>query len=195
MIGLDFTFVDVKTALLVVHLIGLALGVGGALLSDAMFFVSIRDWRISKTELKFLTLGSSSVFLGLLLLIASGSGMFLLDPERYLESSKFIAKMTIVLILIVNGLILHNLQIPHLKDMAERGASTRVHMLELRSLFLLSGVLSIVSWLAALTLGAFRVLPWPYLIIMGVYASAVLLGFLIAFLFRDRIIPVVKRDV
>jgi hypothetical protein len=190
---MDFSFVEAKTLFLVVHLVGLALGVGGALISDAMFFKSIRDWRISKTEMGFLALGSWSVGIGLGLLILSGLGMFSLDPEKYLASAKFLAKMTIVAVLIVNAFILHNLQIPHLEHISRNDLSTRTAFAKNRTVFLLGGVVSVVSWLSALTLGAFRSVPWPYETILEVYLFALVFAFCGAFLIRDRLMPVHRK--
>lgn len=186
----DFSFIEPKTLLLIVHLVGLALGVGGALISDAMFFKAIRDFRITKTEMGFLTLGSAAIITGLALLVLSGAGMFSLDPDRYLASTKFLAKMTIVALLVVNGIVLHQLQIPYLHRLVREGRSTKSGFATHRTLFLLGGAVSLVSWIAALTLGAFRTIPWPYHSIMGAYFAVLILVFCLAYVLRDRLIPI-----
>lgn len=186
---MDLSFIELKTLFLIVHLIGLALGVGGALISDVMFFKTIRDWRITKTEMEFLTIGSYAVGAGLVLLVVSGIAMFSLAPEQYLESSKFLAKMTVVAILAVNGLVLHTIQVPHLKQVAERRLSTRTAFLETRPLLLTSGVVSVVSWLSALILGAFRSIPFSYEMIISSYLAMLFLALGVAFVIRDFIIP------
>ena len=187
---MDFSFIEVKTLLLIVHLVGLALGVGGALISDAIFFHAIHDWRISKSEMGFLNLGSTAVSIGLGLLILSGIAMFSLDMERYLASTKFIAKMAIVAILAVNAILLHQLHIPHMRALSKKGTSTRTGFAKSRGLILMSGVVSIVSWFSALVLGAFRSIPWSVEMIFSVYLGVLLIGFVVAFLLRDRLMPV-----
>jgi len=186
---MDFSFVEPKNLLLIVHLIGLALGVGGALISDAMFFRTIRDWRISKTEMGFLTLTSWAIGIGLGTLIISGVGMFSLDPERYLASTKFLAKMTVVGILAINAGLLHYWIIPHFRHVSKNSLSTRTNFSKRRPFILASGVVSVVSWLSALTLGAFRSVPWEYEHIMGVYALALLVGLIVAFALRGKLMP------
>ncbi len=187
---MDFSFVEIKTLLLVVHLLGLALGVGGALISDAIFFRAIHDWRISKTEMGFLRLGGVTVSIGLGLLILSGISMFSLDPERYLESTKFIAKMTVVAVLAANAVLLHKLHIPHMEMISKKGTSTRTGFAKSRTLVLVSGVVSVVSWLSAMVLGAFRSIPWSVEMILSVYALVLLIGFVFAFILRDRLMPI-----
>ncbi len=186
---MDFSFVEPKTVFLIIHLLGLALGVGGALLSDAMFFKAIKDKRIIKTEMEFLRLGSWSVGLGLMMLVFSGLGMFMLDHERYLASSKFLAKMTIVAILIVNGVVLHQLQIPYLMKITEKHSSTLAAFSKTRFWFIIGGVVSIVSWLSALVLGAFRSIPWPYEQIMFTYFLVLAFGLAVAYFLRDALFP------
>jgi hypothetical protein len=186
---MDFSFVEPKTLFLIVHLIGLALGVGGALISDAMFFRTIKDGRIIKTEMEFLKIGSWSVAAGLSLLIASGLCMFLLDPERYLASSKFIAKMTVVAVLVVNGLVLHQLQIPYLMKITEKKSSTLAAFSATRGWFIIGGTISLVSWISALVLGAFRNIPWSYEYIMLTYLAVLGFGLLVAYFLRDTLFP------
>lgn len=190
---MDFNFVEVKTLILIVHLVGLALGVGGAIISDAMFFRAIHGWRISKTEMGFLHIGSIAVGVGLGLLIISGVGMFSLDVERYLSSSKFIAKMAVVTVLTVNAAFLHFWFMPHFRHIAKNELSTRTAFAKKRPWILMSGVVSIVSWLSALTLGAFRSISWPAEYILGVYAIVLMCGFAIAFLLRDYLMPVQNK--
>lgn len=187
---MDISFVEARTIFLIFHLVGLSLGVGGAIISDALFFRAIHDWRITKAEMGFLTIASAAVGVGLGLLIVSGLAMFFLDMEKYIASTKFLVKMTVVAILTANALLLHFVLIPHFRHIAKYDLSTRTNFLERRFLILGSGVVSIVSWLSALVLGAFRSIPWSYESILGVYVAVLLLGFFVAFLFRDRLMPV-----
>ncbi|HEY4473584.1 MAG TPA: hypothetical protein VI957_00280 [Candidatus Paceibacterota bacterium] len=187
---MDFSFIETKTLLLIVHLIGLALGVGGALMSDLMFFRAIRDKEITPTEMDFLTLASRCVTIGLFILILSGVGLFFLDTERYLASSKFLVKMTIVLILTLNGVLFHLIHIPHLKSVAGNRVPLLYEFSKRRWLFLGSGVVSVVSWLSALILGVFKSVPLSYEVILDGYGILLIIGFIVAFLLRNRLLPI-----
>ncbi len=190
---MDLSFIETKTLLIIVHLLGIAFGVGGAFMSDLMFFRAIKDGRITRGEIDFLNLGSWSVAFGLTVLICSGLWMFSLDPERYLASTKFLAKMTIVAVLAVNGVILHSVQIPYLKSMAVSRIGTKQGFATMRFMFLFSGVVSLVSWVSALVLGAFRSVPWSYEAIITLYVVVLGFGFVVAFLLRQRLVPLAKR--
>ena len=151
------------------HLLGVALGLGGALMSDSMFLKSLKDMKISKTEMGFLQGGSAMVWLGLIILIISGALLFSLNTERYLDSDKFLAKMTIVGIILLNGLFLHISLVPRLRRHIEGHLPSSDEFMRKRLYLFTSGAVSLVSWLSALVLGALHKVPWSYADIMGVY--------------------------
>lgn len=106
---------EIKTVLIIIHLFGVVVGTGGAFAADYTFFQSIRDGKISKTEESFIKNSSKMVWLGLLVLFLSGLGLFLEDTAKYLASSKFISKMIITLIIVLNGVLFHFVHIPTLQ--------------------------------------------------------------------------------
>ncbi|MBI4138082.1 MAG: hypothetical protein HY482_00610 [Candidatus Wildermuthbacteria bacterium] len=164
-------FLDWYTVFVIMHLIGVTLGAGGAFVSDVMFFASVKDKKISYSELRFLKLGGKVVIVGLCVLVVSGVLLFSLDPARYMESSKFLAKMTIVAVLILNGVLFHAVHMPMLNRLEANPLPTSAEFFKKSSLFVASGAISLVSWLFALSLGAISSIPYPYWMIMAVYAA------------------------
>lgn len=181
-------FVDAKTIFLIAHLIGIAFGVGGALISDILFIKSMRDGKISRTEMDFLITASGCVTFGLLLLIASGAGMFSLNPEGYMESAKFMTKMAVVAILSVNGIIFHVIHIPLLK-LWSRGKISFSAFKSKRVWLVISGVVSLVSWLSALILGAFKSVPLSFELLFSLYLAALAVGVFVGIILLDRLVP------
>lgn len=170
------------------HFLGIALGAGGAYVSDFMFFSAVRDKKISRTEMRFLTIGSRAVWLGLFLLVLSGIGLVLMNMESLFSSPKFWAKMSVVGIIIVNGIIFHRYHIPHLhKHVGLHFPSSSIFVRRI-PLLLASGVVSGVSWTSALILGAMRGLPYSYVEIMSVYVGVLTLGIVFSILFRKKLI-------
>jgi len=175
-------------ALLFVHLFGIILGAGGAFVSDGIFFTALKDRIISGDELRILKAGSHFIWLGLLLLVISGIGLFLQDIERLSTSTKFISKMTVVLVIVANGVIFHLVHIPfihgHLgKPLATKRKPAKAFLIPF---VLASGVVSMVSWTATIILGSLRSIPISYVGFMAVYSGAVAIGILTTpFLFRS----------
>lgn len=163
------------TLFILLHIGGAILGAGGAFVSDMLFFRSIRDRQISTSEITSLLRGSKVVWTGIAILILSGILLFLEDPSKYLHSSKFLAKMTIVSIITANGLVFQRIHIPYLRQYTDQ---------DLPVSLVVSGALSGVSWVSALLLGLAKNVPYSYGTIMTVYIAAVLSAMAIALTFR-----------
>lgn len=175
------------------HIAGVALGAGGAVMSDSIFFSSIKDKKITQTEMRFLVIGSRVVWVGVLLLILSGLGLVYLNPEHTLTSHKFWAKMTIVGAVIINGIIFHFYHLPLLRKHVGVYFPSAPTFVRRVPLLLASGVVSSVSWASAIILGILRGVPYSYTQIMGVYISILFIGIICALLLRKRIIPHLEK--
>ncbi|MEK7557559.1 MAG: vitamin K epoxide reductase family protein [Patescibacteria group bacterium] len=173
----DFIFtpwlVGWRTPILIVHLVGLAMGVGGALFADVFFFKFIRDLKISKDEAGILQTISQVVWFGLGLLVLSGVGLFLTDPAAYSQSAKFLTKMIVVAVVIVNGAFLNLKITPHLIHISfgdDPHKSPEEELQRERRIAFALGAISMVSWYSALILGAFPSLPFSLPTLLLTYA-------------------------
>jgi hypothetical protein len=164
-------FIDLKTFYTIVHLMGVVLGAGGAAVSGVMFLNTIRDRIITKTEIRFLKLGSVMVWVGVAVVLISGSLLFSLDPTKYFASSKFLSKMAIVVIIICNGVLYHLYHLPKLIQESGGHFTFRSH----RVLFVSGGV-SLVSWVYTVVLGALKTVPYSFATIMLVYVVLLVLS-------------------
>ncbi len=160
---------DTKTILTIAHLFGVIVGAGGAYMSDLMFFTSIKDERIESTEFKFMRLGSRMVWLGLGIILISGIGLFLTNPEGYLASSKFLAKMTIVGIIFMNGLFFHFTHLPRMRRHQNHHLPSSDEFSRKAHLLVASGALSFISWTTSIIFGALKSIPYSYGEIMSGY--------------------------
>jgi len=177
----DFAFdflQDYRRALLGVHLLGLALGLGGATATDFFFFRFLRDLRISKTESSNLQALSQVIWFGLVLLIVSGLALFFADPVRLAASSKFLVKVVAVAVIVVNGAFL-NLSItpklihisfgdPHKHQQGELRHDRRLA-------FALGGI-SLSSWYTAFVLGLMRQVPLSLGALLLIYLAVLVVA-------------------
>lgn len=163
-----------KLILLTLHIIGVALGAGGATMSDMLFLTSISDNQIDQSELKLLKIASRIVVVGLILLMVTGAGFFLFGA---VESDRFWAKMTIVSIATLNGIVMHNVAFPIFERCAKYG--TKLMSAEFTRhapLLVTAGTVSALSWYAALILGMWRTLTLSYAQIIMVYGGVVIVS-------------------
>ena len=169
-------FIELKDLFLIIHLFGVVVGMGGAFVSGQMFFSSVQDRRISDTELRFLELGAKMVWIGLSVLVISGAVLFSLDTDKYLDSSKFLAKITIVAILTVNGFLFHVSHLPRIARHTGEHLPSSDEFMRRKHFLLFNGAVSISSWSSALILGALKTVPYAYWQIMLVYGAVVVLA-------------------
>jgi hypothetical protein len=181
--------IDYHTFLIVSHLLGVVIGMGGAFASDFIFLSSVRDERVTLTELRFLRLGGRMVWSGLFLIFISGLFLFATDPVGYIESAKFLSKMTIVSIIFLNGLVFHLIHIPRFHRHASQHFPSSDEFMRAVPLLIVGGAVSSVSWLSAFVLGAWRGIPFGYAEIMSTYLIILGLGIAFGLLMKKKFIP------
>jgi len=158
-------------------------------MSDLMFFSSVRDRRITKTELRFMRIGSLMVWAGLAVLIVSGSSLFAGRPAYYLASPKFLLKMTVVAVIVFNGVVFHRYHIPRMHRHAGHHFPSSDEFMRARPWLLISGAVSFSSWLTAFLLGSLRSIPLTYVQGVLLYAAVLAVAMSGALLLRSRLLP------
>jgi hypothetical protein len=148
----------IRTGLILVHLLGLVLGVGSTVIMDLYFLRHLRRMPLDSTALALIQLGSRLVVAGLVLLWLSGIGFLLLyfhtDPGK-LANPKMWAKITVVAMLTINGWFIHHRTIPALN--ARIGSTIlKDGRMETMLFFMVPGALSFSGWSFATVLGTVR---------------------------------------
>lgn len=163
--------------ILFMHLIGFALGVGGATISDVLFFKFLRDFKISEKEQSVLSIMSQVIWVGLLLAVISGIGLYIPEAAALHESSKFLLKTIVIGVIIVNGAFLNLYISPKLLDLGfkENGLNVR-QASRLRHLAFALGAVSFISWYTAAFLGFIESAPFTLLELLGIYIGLLLIG-------------------
>lgn len=172
----DF-FQSIKTPSTIVHVIGVVLGMGGALVSDMLFSFFSKDKRLNNTEIFTLSSISKLVSYSLFAIAVSGIAIFLSDPTKYIQSAKFLSKMSILSVLLINGYILNKKIWPHL---LKNDFFTKERERPVRRLAFACGAVSVTSWLFVCTLGILDKVSASYISIIGLYTGILLAGILIA---------------
>lgn len=181
-----------STVILIAHMIGVALGVGGATVSDVLFFRFLKDLKISHFEARILNTLSRIIWLGLIILIISGIGLYIPNAERLSQSSKFLTKMVVVLVILANGIALNLIVSPKLKKISFEKKHEHVtgELRRLRKIAFALGAISITSWYSALILGSLRSIPYGFLIVLSAYLlilfSAILVSQFAEYLLSKR---------
>lgn len=167
------------------HLIGFALGLGGATISDITFFKVLRTRSLTSEQYSFLHTLSKVIWVGLALLIASGLIIFsLIYSEQgsipMLSLPKWQTKLTLVAIVLLNGFFFEFSIFPALKNLVGQQLSTN-NIGPIAKKLALSGTISILSWYGIFVVSQLpRTFRPPYLYFMGVYLVLLAIGFLVS---------------
>jgi hypothetical protein len=184
----EATFDLMRLGVLYMHLIACCVAVGLVLTSDVAMVRQLLQGNDSahcaKPHLESL---QRTISLALLVLWITGAAIILLDLSvkgwTYLQNPKLQAKVLIVSLLTINGVLLHRVVMP---AMVRAGTLLGLEP-GVRTLALFTGTVSAVSWFYAALLGVGRPLAWKYslaelmlayplLIIGGYLAMQLLLG-------------------
>lgn len=176
---------DLRTLLVIVHVIGAVIGAGAATVGDYLFFKFSRDKRVDKDELRIIKTVSELVWVGLLILLLSGFGFLLLYISDYnsirdhYNFGKIAAKATIVAVLIGNGLVLHHIVLPIFAARVGKPLAT-TGFIKKSPIIFTAGAVSFVSWYATIILGAWRGLQLGYWAVMLSYVGVLLTAVVIS---------------
>lgn len=160
--------------ILITHVVGFILGVGGATISDILFIKFLKDFKISIFEDKVLKIMSQIVWVGLFLIVISGVGLYLPQAEVLLQTPKFLVKMLIVFVIIINGALLNLIISPRLIKISFGQCLDINHTHRLRKVAFMLGAISFSSWYSALILGIAKVIPMTFGELITIYLLIVL---------------------
>ncbi len=171
-----------------IHLFGTLLGFGSAIISDIFFMKFLKDFKISKDESETLKILSQIIWFGLGIIVISGLMLFLSDAERLSQSAKFLVKMVVVSVIIVNGFMLNIIIAPKLTSISF-GTLTfgEKNIRKLRRLAFALGAISATSWTSAFILGLMRTSPASFSILLSSYLAIIFMTIILSQLFETLI--------
>ncbi len=180
----------------IAHNIGFILGLGSATITDIFFFRFLKDSAISQQEKETMDTLTNVIWVGLAVLIVSGLCLFLPEQARLAVSSKFLLKIVVVGVIIVNGLLLNMFVGPHMRRLSFEG--TRPARRFRRLAFALGGI-SFTSWYLAFFLGSLRKINIEFstaIIGYGALLVCVIIGSQIAerYITRKHAVPSAPPD-
>lgn len=169
---------DIYLWLIIVHLIGAALGVGGATFIEIFLTKSLMDGVIDPTESSFLKVVYRVVRVGLVLSLFTGFGfvvLYIAHGQMFkLYNPVLWAKLTVVSIIAINAILL------------------QMHKISLW----LGSAFSFISWYAALIIGIFLTnsTKLSYIEIILFYILSVIIGGFILDAIRQKFLAFGKRE-
>jgi hypothetical protein len=173
---LSLFFAEYKQVSIAVHVLAVVVGMGSALISDALFNRFIADFKIDKIEHRVFSVLSKIIWISLLVMVVSGTAIFMSDVVGYSNSDKFLAKMTVVILIIINGLFFKMYIDPSIRKIDFSDDNGHHKYVKIRRLSFAFGAVSVISWLFVCGLALYKNSPFSYGTIMLTYFGIVLVG-------------------
>jgi hypothetical protein len=153
---------DLYAFLIVMHIAGTILGVGGSTFAEVLSIQAQRDGKFTPEEGQMLHATFKVLRVGMLLLLLSGFGLLLyyrlIGATGVLLEPMLWAKLTFMFIIVINALLLQAKMVP----------------------FIVGGTVSFTTWYAAFIVGAWRGLQYDYVTLMFGYLVALfVVGYLL----------------
>jgi len=174
---------EIKAPTTIVHVVAVIFGMGSALVSDVLFSFFSKDKKLNKTEIYTLTILRNIISYSLVFIIFSGIIIFLSDIAKYTNSAKFLAKMSIMVVLLLNGHVLNKYIWPHLLN---KNFFTLKKERNIRRLAFACGAVSVISWLLVCTLGILDSLDMSYSLIILNYILILTAGIIISLIVERK---------
>lgn len=178
----------IKPLLLILHLIGMAVGLGAATIADLLFFRFLRDFKISEFEADALQFMAQIIWVFLGLAVLSGFGLYLSEASALNNVASFLVKAIAVVVIIVNGFVLNFYASPRLIEISF--GQTHPHqpgeLHHFRKLAFALGGISLVSWYTAMILGSLGAPLYTFSQLLAFYLLLLGLGIIISQLFEHH---------
>lgn len=172
-------FTPYQLPILTFHILGMAIGLGGATISDILFFKFLKDHRISKKEASVLHIMRFVILSSVIVIIATGVGLYLTDIARFNASPQFWVKVIAVAVLTVNGFALHEYIAPHLIKLnfqTHKDMHRKLH----HAAFAL-GSISIISWYTAFFIAMLKSrMPDDFGLLLSAYVLLLAIGIIVS---------------
>ena len=123
------------------------------------------------------------VWWGLVAITISGIGLFLSDIPKYAHSVKFLAKMSILAVLVVNGFVLHKFVWVHV---IKRDFLVSKKEGFMRKVAFACGAISVLSWVSVCVLGVLDHAPVSYGLIIAGYGILIFGGIVVSLIIEHK---------
>ncbi|MEN9582791.1 MAG: hypothetical protein RL641_745 [Candidatus Parcubacteria bacterium] len=158
---METTALNFRDIVVIIHALSASVGIGTVFATDYIFIKFLKNHRVSQDQVRIMKIMSEVIWIALGALILSG--IYLAATKTGItDSPKFLLKMTVVIMTILNGLLLNIFVMPRLHKIAFHVAHTTPddEPDHVRKIAMVTGGVSVVSWLLAFILGSIHAIPF-----------------------------------
>ncbi len=182
--------VQYRSFIIAAHVLFMGMGLGAATLTDVLFFKFLKDLHVSEKEADVLSTVSEFIWFALGFILLTGLALTIPEAGTYFQTPKFLVKLLVVGVIIVNGSFLTLYIAPKLVKISfgQEHDHKAGEMVRARKLAFVLGPISIVSWYSAFVLGMTPAsVPYTFLQILYTYFALVSVGIILGWLTECKI--------
>lgn len=175
-------FQESRKVYLGLHIIAIALGLGGATFNDIFFFKFLKDFQIDEQEAGILHTFSEIIWLSIGLFIVSGIALYIPNSQILMETPKFLVKLISFTVVVINGFYFNLLIGPRLTETFIGKQSLEHHQINYyRKFAFAQGAISMISWYTTFILGLVdKKIPFSFIQILGTYIFLLIGGVIVS---------------
>lgn len=173
----------------ILHVFGIAMGLGAATLADIFFFKFLKDAHISEFEADVLQTFSQIIWLAIGIILMTGLGLYLPEMGSFNQQAAFLMKWGVLFIIVINAALLNLFVTPKFLQIQFGIHEHEVgELIQTRRLVFLFGPISLVSWYAVFVLEAVgnRAI-FSFETLFQIYASLVIFSTLVGQVFERQL--------
>jgi hypothetical protein len=158
--------------LLVLHIIGVIIGVGTVTVTDYFHVIGLRKKKLERRLIIVYPIFASMIKWAILLIIITGA-ILLLNKPFLLEQPLVILKLSLFGVVLINGYILHKHVYPHtVRCVMNEKAKCPIHVLWVSAL---AGSISFVTWYSILIIALTKQFGYSVISFLAFYIAALII--------------------
>ncbi len=178
-----------KPLFVVIHVLSVIIGFGGANVSDLLFFRFLKDFSISKHEAETLRAVADVILFAIVLVNLSGIALYLPNMAELNQNPGFLLKATAVFFVTLNGIFLHVFICPRLISISfALQSDQRLDLAFLKKTVMwnriafAAGAVSVTSWYTAFLMAYLKqyVAEFHYITLLTGYLTIVLIAMFVS---------------
>lgn len=164
--------------ILLVNVIGIALGLGAATLADLFFFKFLKDFRISGLEAEVLNVFSQVIWFSLGVIFMTEIGLYLPNMGLLSGSPAFLLKVIVLGVIVINGSFLNLFIAPQFVRIQfhEQHVHEPGELIRTRQIAFILGPISLVSWYTLLFLTMWPAFHLTFERILQIYVAGLIIA-------------------
>ncbi|MDX1536070.1 MAG: hypothetical protein R3346_04925, partial [Candidatus Spechtbacterales bacterium] len=169
------------------YFFGFAFGVGGSTVAAFLFLKSLRDYKVSESELGILRTIAEVIWFALILILVSQFAIYIPNIQEFNSSPQFLVKMIALGIITLSGVVVNLVLAPYVSSIDfDEGSKIPDLLHDYRKAIFIVSAISLISWYSAFALSVVEI-DYGFNMLASGYVSLLALAAIVALRVEKRV--------